>query len=358
MGKLEFYKLIFFPPGGRLPLENIADFSVLFHLFVIGINIDTGLLKKLGKDAVAIGVASFLTPFLLNMVSVLLLLPLDSSTPTDDPDGADISKVSLIFIIMAMSMTSFAGTSKLLSDLQILNSDIGRLATLASMVNDTCNYVFFSAISAITASKKQEKLIPLWALLWHSMLFIILMYGIRPLMIRLAKSLPQSAGGNQQQQTLKEIHFLAIMISTFIFSFLLNTGGMPMEFGFLLYGTVIPEGPPLGSALANKVDSLATGLLLPSKFGLAGFSVDLFEFRSNSIEIVFLLLVILGYCSKFLGPFITGLFFKLSLSESFTLGLIMCCRGVVEASIYMALRQSAVHFIYIYIYILFDKEKN
>lgn len=303
----------------------------------------------MGKDAVAVGVASFLTPFLLNMVSVLFLLPLDRSTATDDPDGDDISKVSLVFIIMAMSMTSFAGTSKLLSDLQILNSDIGRLATLASMVNDTCNYVFFSAISAITASKKQEKLIPLWALLWHSMLFIILLYGIRPLMIRLAKSLPQSgsvAGGNQQHQTLKEIHFLAIMISAFIFSFLLNTGGMPMGFGFLLYGTVIPEGPPLGSALANKVDSLATGLLLPSKFGLAGFSVDVFEFHSNPIEIVFLLLVILGYCSKFLGPFITGLFFKLSITESFTLGLIMCCRGVVEASIYMALRQSAVHFIY------------
>lgn len=316
-----------FPLGGRLVLETIADVGFIFHLLIVGIHVDVEMVKKVGKDAIAVGLASFMTPFTIGIVSTLIL---SRFVPTPD-----ISLYSLLFLVTVNSMTSFAGTTGHLSDLQILNSDMGRIATLASMVNDCCNYILYISISAITTFAKEKRWSVLWSLVWSAALCGFLACIVRPKLAEIARSKPEG-------QNFKEGHFLGIIIMALICAFLTESIGMPAGFGTFLFGATVPDGPPLGTSVVPRLDAFCTGLLLPAKFAIAAFTVNIFSFQGRTPEVLVAFIIILGYLGKFMGVLISGLVFQIPFWDSLSLSLIMCCRGVVEISIFITLKESGV----------------
>src|SRR3954452_23849598 len=50
-----------FPPEG--PLKAIADLGLVFFMFMVGLELDTGLMKKEGRRAVQISLSGVITPF-------------------------------------------------------------------------------------------------------------------------------------------------------------------------------------------------------------------------------------------------------------------------------------------------------
>ena len=93
-------------------------------------SMDLRKLKRVRKNAVLIGIGGFILPYGLGEFAFIIIhhvMTLDRKL-----------LVSIPFMVALNSMTSSVVISSLLTDLNILNSELGRLATQTSMVRVAC----------------------------------------------------------------------------------------------------------------------------------------------------------------------------------------------------------------------------
>ncbi|XP_059663583.1 cation/H(+) antiporter 14-like [Cornus florida] len=321
------YMLKLFPPGGKLILETVADFAYMLHLFILGVKIDTTMLARAGKSAALIGTTSFMLPLVLGVSAAFISLRIFTIE--------DQIKKYLHFIAVVNSMSSFPVITSLLADLKILNSELGRLATLTCMVCDLWSYSMSIIMTTISISMRNSHWTTMWSIFWLAMFLMTIVLVLRPLAIWLAKQTHE--GGS-----MKEGNFLAIVVMLLGCAYFSEIVGQS-TLGTFMFGLALPDGPPLGSSLVNKLDAMSTGLWLPVKMTISGLRVNLFTKSTNfGTGVILLLIIVLGYIGKFTGTLLSACYCKVPLWDAICLALIMCCKGVVEAALYNMWRLNGI----------------
>lgn len=69
---------------------------------------------------------------------------------------------------------------------------------------------------------------------------------------------------------------------------------------------------------------------------IAGLNVNLSSIKSSSAAIVELI-IIFGYIGKFLGTLATSYYCSVPLGDAVCLSLVMCCKGIIDISVYIIL---------------------
>lgn len=316
-------------------LQTIADVGFVFHVFVLGVQVDPTILRTAGRNAVLIGAFSFAMPLALGELASYTL-PVDSDTAQFLP---------LIAIVNSGSF--FPVVTSLLGDLKILNSEIGRIATMAALVNDICTYSCSILFTTIDASSSYSKWSGVVALVWIGTFLIIIAFAVRPFVKHVARNIPERG-------SMKESQFLVIAVLALICGFAAQSIGQPAAVGAFVLGIVMPEGPPLGSSLVYKIDSLCTGLLVPAKFAISGLSMDIFSLGIGKSLLGTEIVILLGYLGKFSGTLVSAVYFRVSFRDAVPLALVMSCKGIIEASFYIGLKDTGVRnlsplFLWLYI---------
>ncbi|KAA8543694.1 hypothetical protein F0562_021560 [Nyssa sinensis] len=315
-----------FPPGSKLILETMAYVGLMFHLFILGVQVDATMLKKAGRSAALIGTTGFALPHALGGLAFMVVPNLVMVE--------DTLRRSLPFITALNSMTTFPVITSLLSDLNILNSELGRLAASTCMVSDFWSYFIGMAMTTIGISMRDSQLMSLWSISWFIGFVLIVVLIIRPLILWMANQIPEG-------QSMKEAHFLAILVIVMVCAFCSEIFGQHIGLGAFVVGVVIPDGPPFGSALVNKLDVLTTGLLLPIKMVIGGLRVNLNTLRTSSVMIIELF-IILGYIGKFTGTLVSALYCNVPVCDAFLLSLLMCCKGFIEVAVYYSWSEDGI----------------
>ena len=141
-------------------------------------------------------------------------------------------------------------------------------------------------------------------------------------MIKMIRKTPE---GKQ----VKEGYILSIFIMVLGTAFLSEVLGHHVIFGATALGIAVPHGPPLGTALENKIESFVSSILLPSYFVLSVSHVDLLSIHYETVFVI----SIFGFTSfigKVLGGMLPALFFKVPPAEALSLGLVMSCQGISD----------------------------
>ncbi|CAA3028091.1 cation H(+) antiporter 14 [Olea europaea subsp. europaea] len=326
LGHIQVYSDKLFPPGGRLVLETFADIGFMFHMFILGINVDITLVRRAGNNAVVIGATCFFLPLAIGILAILIVphfVILDESAETSLPFVATINAISPFPVI-----------TSLLSDLNILNSEIGRIATLASLVCDICQYLVSVVIGSVGLTLNSQASV-FWSIIWGPCFLIVIIFALRPIILHLAKHIPEG-------QQMKEFQFIFIVVIVLICGFLAQSLGQPPALGTFILGMAIPDGPPLGSALVYKLEIINSGLLVPAKFALSGLTMDLFSVKKGNAGAVYGVLIFFGYAGKFTGTLIPALYYRIPLRDAVSLSLIMCCRGIIEAVMYITMQEDGI----------------
>ncbi|KAK9232812.1 hypothetical protein WN943_023060 [Citrus x changshan-huyou] len=115
-----------FPMRNRHILRTFAEFGMILHIFVLGVQIDLGLIKHIRRRAVAIGFFGCLIPLIFGMSSFRLIQQQKSRFDVESATGIAAS-------VAANSMTSLVVVTSVLKELNMLNSELGRLASSAAM---------------------------------------------------------------------------------------------------------------------------------------------------------------------------------------------------------------------------------
>lgn len=305
-------------------MDALASFGFIFYFFLIGLQLDPWILKSIQRKAYPIGFFSVAVPMVLTTASFFLV---------QHSEGVDESMDrSLPAVIQAESVLSFPVIAQILQELKILNSEFGRLAISSSLVAAICSLLVITT----TVLWHQETVDNIRAIqtVSYSAVLGLLVFAVRPLILGMIKRNPEG-------EPLKQSNVLALLVAAMMSGLCSQALGLNMYFGPLVLGITIPAGPPIGSALVDKLDLITNWMFMPLYFTKIGLIINIFEIElKNYLIVQFMSLA--GAFGKFIGTFIVALCVHIPLRDAVSLGLLMTVQGVLELALFKVMKNRKV----------------
>jgi Kef-type K+ transport system membrane component KefB len=326
LGRLKIFKNVLFTNKSQEIIGILSLFSYTLFLFVSGVKMDVGMIKRNGRKALFTGVASMLFPLLIGL-SVELKI---------GRRWLKEEEYKLPDITVANCISSFPVLALLLDDLKILNSELGRLSLSATLVCDMLSLLAVVSSSLLGTYQEQGSLFAARNLAAVIIYIFVLVYAIRPAMFWIIRQTPKG-------RPIKDTYIHIIMLMILGFSLLSNYFGQTLFYGPFLLGLAIPDGPPLGSTIVNKFNCFISDVFLPLYVTTYAMRTDLRLLKFDNNFITFNgILIVLTFAAKMLASSVPPLYAKMPLNDALSLALLMSFKGVTQLDYYSFLNDIQV----------------
>ncbi len=304
----------FILPSSVAPYLNIiSSVGVILYMFLVGVELDTQLVRRKTHASVAISHASIITPFLLGSALALWLYPRFSSR--DVPFA-----LFAMFMGVSMSVTAFPVLARILTDREMHKTRMGAIALACAAVDDVTAWCLFALVVSIAAAKPGRVLITVG--LTAFFIFCIFKF-VQPAMKWLVQ---KRARDRKTTQGTMVIVFAALLLAA------LSTDaiGIHALFGAFLLGAVIPHDSALARDVTAKINDLVVVLLLPAFFAFTGMRTQIGLVNGGKEWLACGLVILVASVGKFGGSSVAARITGLSWRQAASLGILMNTRGLME----------------------------
>ncbi|KAI4330118.1 hypothetical protein MLD38_028424 [Melastoma candidum] len=312
LGRYQMVSNYIFPLRSVMVLETMANVGLLYFLFLVGVEMDISVIRRTGKKSLAIAVSGMILPFLVGLVFAFL---------THHKDNAMSQGTYILFLGVALSVTAFPVLARILAELKLLNTEIGRLAMSSALINDICTWIML-ALAIALAENDNKSLASLWVVLSSILFVLVCFFIVRPVILWMIRRTPEG-------EPFSEFYMCLILTGVMICGFITEAIGTHFVFGAFVFGLIIPNGP-LGVTLIEKLEDFVSGLLLPLYFAISGLRTNFSAISGGSSWAILFLLIILSALGKVMGTVVISQFYQMTTREGITLGLLMNTKGLVE----------------------------
>jgi Kef-type K+ transport system membrane component KefB len=294
-------------------LAVISQVGVVLYMFLVGLELDTDLLRQRTKSSIAISHASIIVPFLLGGVLALWLYP---------PFG--IRNVSFtvfaLFIGVAMSVTAFPVLARILTDRGMQKSQLGVIALGCAAVDDVTAWCLLALVVGVARAEARNLLFTV-ATTVGFILFVLLITkrGALWLVRKRAKS-------GQTTRDMFAIVFAALLLAALVTERI----GIHALFGAFLVGTLIPHDSALAQDIRDKCETLVVVLLLPVFFAFTGMRTRIGLLNGTRYWLACFLIIAVAALGKFGGSFLAARLTGSDWREAASLGVLLNTRGLME----------------------------
>jgi Kef-type K+ transport system membrane component KefB len=309
-----------FPPD--VPLKPIADLGLVFFMFLVGLELDTDLMRKEGRRAVQISLSGVIAPFLLGALLALVLAPVNEAGVFADGTHHPPSRLAFaLFLGAAMCITAFPILARIMVETGLYRTPVGMAALCAAAVDDAIAWILLAAVIGIAKNGSPAQALPALLL---TIVFVAFMFTVgRALLGRLAR--------RYEAKGALSIDMVAVIVASVLASaFATEKIGIHAIFGAFVLGAVMPRNSGMVRDLTEKIEDFTVIILLPVFFAVTGLRTDLFTLNSPALLGWLVLIVLVATLGKFLG---TGLAARLtgsSARDSIVIGALMNTRGLTE----------------------------
>ncbi|KAJ4843800.1 hypothetical protein Tsubulata_009987 [Turnera subulata] len=320
--KEDWFARYLVPNNDTQPVEMMASIGLTFYMFVVGLEMNLANLRSIEKKVmwnVGLGIVGSL----VGGRALYLLILKKNKQIQPEPLG-------FLFIGVALSATSFPDLARILADLKILHTDVGRMALSSAFLNDLIIWVFIVA-TTISTHKGYGKISII-----SSIIFVLACwYVVRPILSWKIPNIKSSA------ITYTDSHVFSILTGVFLFGFIADACGMHSMVGGFVFGLSIPKGE-LVNRMSQKLEPFVTGILLPPFFFTVGLRMNT---RLIPLDMwYFMLFAVLASSIKLLVTFIVTMFYGMSIREGFTTGVLMNTKGILGIIVLsLGLETKALH---------------
>ena len=132
-----------FPPSGPVTSGQaaFARVGMIFFIVTIGLDISVGQFRKIGRKALSVGIIGTLVPLVLGFLMCYVFPGVIGVTPKDLFSTA-------LFIGSILSLSANPVIARILMDMGLFKSDIGRTIMSATLVDDLVGWGLFAVILA------------------------------------------------------------------------------------------------------------------------------------------------------------------------------------------------------------------
>uniref|UniRef100_A0A914PII9 Cation/H+ exchanger domain-containing protein n=1 Tax=Panagrolaimus davidi TaxID=227884 RepID=A0A914PII9_9BILA len=149
LGQIPGFTQTIFPKHSLGNLSLVASFGLVLYMFLMGLELDTGILLKGVKRVSIISLAGIILPGLLGsavsygMYEYLMEPERQQLTPFPS---------FLLFTFVAMAITAFPVLARILTEKKLLGTTVGLMTISAAAIDDICAWTLLAlSISVINA---------------------------------------------------------------------------------------------------------------------------------------------------------------------------------------------------------------
>ncbi|GAB4848247.1 Cation/H(+) antiporter 15 [Ancistrocladus abbreviatus] len=312
LGRNKEFANAIFPLRSVMVLETMANIGLLYFLFLVGVEMDIAVLRRNGRKAISIAIGGMILPFMTGCTFALI-----TSKASDDAHRGTL----VLFLGVSLAVTAFPVLARILAELKLINTELGRIAMSSALVNDICAWILL-AIAIAIAESDSTSLASLWVVLSSAAFIAFCVFAVRPAIMWMIRRTPEG-------ENFSDFYICLILTGVMISGFVTDAIGTHSVFGAFIFGLIIPNGP-LGVTLIEKLEDFVSGLLLPLFFAISGLKTNIYAIDKASTWGNILTLISIACVGKVFGTALVGYFYNMELQEGIALGLLMNTKGLVE----------------------------
>ncbi len=295
-------------------LDLLAQLGLIFYMFLVGLELDFGLMRGRGHAAIWVSHVSIIAPFLMGVALALWLYPTLGA-------GGKFTPFAL-FLGAAMSITAFPVLARILTDRGLYKTRIGTVALTVGAVDDVTAWCMLAVV--ITVARATGMLTSL-LIIGVLMLFIAFMiYAVRPVLHRVSSYY-------ERRGALSGSFLAALFVGLLLSALVTDKLKIHVIFGAFLFGVIMPHDSRFVGELTEKLEDFSVVFLLPFFFTFSGIRTDIFAIGTSlSRWLMTLAILAVAILGKWGGSKLAARFAGLDWKEAGALGVLVNCRGLTE----------------------------
>ena len=302
-----------FPPNLMTYLDVLAQLGLIFYMFLVGLELDFGLMRGGDHAARRVSYVTIMAPFLMGVA----LAPWLHTTLGDD-GFTDFA----LFLGVAMSATGFPVLARILTDRGLYKTRIGTVALSVGAVNDVTAWCMLAVVITVARATGMLRSVLTIGVL---MLFIAFMiYAVRPVLHRVSSYY-------ERRGALSGTFLAALFVGLLLSALVTDKLKIHVIFGAFLFGVIMPHDSRFVGDLTEKLEDFSVVFLLPFFFTFSGIRTDIFAIGTSlSRWLMTLAILAVAIVGKWGGSKLAARFAGLDWKEAGALGVLVNCRGLTE----------------------------
>eukprot|EP01132_Coremiostelium_polycephalum_P002111 gene2111-2600_t len=315
-----------FPASSMTVLNVFANVGLIFFMFMIGLEVDAGVLKNNLKASMIISLTSIIIPFAMGIGLAAALY----DQLIVNKDGFEFGLFS-VFVGVAVSITAFPVLARILSERNLMTTRVGVTALAAASVDDVIAWILLAFVvsyaksldSSKNGGEKGDNLSALWTFLmllgFCIFMGLVVKIGLERFYKRFIK-----------KEKHKHNLMIVLLMMMFMAAFYTEVIGVHAIFGAFILGICVPRNDGFHLYITERIEDIVTIVLLPLYFTFSGLRTKLNSINSAAAGGLTILIIAVACIGKIGGATLASRFTKKTWRESFTVGILMNTKGLVE----------------------------
>ncbi|XP_038881334.1 cation/H(+) antiporter 15-like [Benincasa hispida] len=317
LGWTDLFSKYVFAWKSLLALETVANLSLVYYIFLVGLELDMAPIVRAGGKSISIALLGILLPIPVG-IGLHHLINSNRNKHKMSPATAH----GPLFWGISLATTNFPDLSRILSDVKLLHSEIGRTALSAAVITDLCSWVLLVITMSISNVGK-------YYAVTSTFIFVCMcIFLFRPALKWLIRV--SSKDGNYN-----EFHICFVMTGVVACGLITDACGTHSIVGAFMWGVIVPKGE-LKDMIMGKVEDLVKSILMPTFFVVTGLRVNCNIIFEESDWVLVSLIIFLATSAKIVSTFLVAIFCNMPPREGLTLGSLMNTKGLLALIIISA----------------------
>ncbi|XP_057444784.1 cation/H(+) antiporter 15-like [Lotus japonicus] len=304
-----------YPVAGVINIEVLTHIGLIFYAFLCGLEMNLNAILRADKKSKGIAIAGIAFPMVMAPALYALHRKVYVTTSTNKLE--DHTTYAYLLWTLIITVTGFPLVVQSLSDLKLLYTGLGRIASTTTMISDTYAWILFTLVLPFCTNFDGA----IYSVMCTIVFIVVSIFVLHPILEKFINNKTEKDDWHDGQ-------LIFVVMGVLAFAYLTDLLGTHGIVGAFVYGLILPHGR-FSDMVMSVSDDFSTGFLAPIYFAGTGMKLTLSTIFEQSNWHLTLLVVLLLCVPKIISTMLTGFFFGMSNREGLALGLIMNTKGAM-----------------------------